>query len=259
MKIKVSLFAIILAAFAFTACNEGGTKVDVEPTTLTPENQAMVDSLSYLVGSQIGSFFGELGGNVNLDNFLKGYADAANEVPDSTLMISMTDMATVNRIFNGFQQMRVDMMTEKNSKIAEEFLAENGTKEGVVTTASGLQYLVLNEGTSDVTPTAEDTVTVHYHGTLIDGTVFDSSVERNEPATFPLSGVIPGWTEGVQLMKVGAKYRFFIPPALAYGEQGRFNPQTREYGIEPNELLIFEIELIAVNPPSETPEVAKSK
>lgn len=120
------------------------------------------------------------------------------------------------------------------------FLAENGKKENVKTTASGLQYVVEKEG-EGAQPTAEDEVTVHYTGKLLNGTVFDSSVNRGEPATFPLNRVIPGWTEGVQLMKEGAKYTFFIPSDLAYGPNGVPNV------IPPHSTLIFEVELIKVN------------
>lgn len=122
----------------------------------------------------------------------------------------------------------------------EAFLAENGKKEEVKTTASGLQYIVEKEG-EGAQPTAEDEVTVHYTGKLLNGTVFDSSVNRGEPATFPLNRVIPGWTEGVQLMKEGGKYTFFIPSDLAYGPQGVPN------AIPPHSTLIFEVELIKVN------------
>ena len=122
----------------------------------------------------------------------------------------------------------------------EAFLAENGKKENVKTTASGLQYVVEKEG-EGAQPTAEDEVTVHYTGKLLNGTVFDSSVNRGEPATFPLNRVIPGWTEGVQLMKEGAKYTFFIPSDLAYGPNGVPNV------IPPHSTLIFEVELIKVN------------
>jgi FKBP-type peptidyl-prolyl cis-trans isomerase FklB len=126
-----------------------------------------------------------------------------------------------------------------NRKKGEEFLAENKKKPGVKTTASGLQYLVLKEGTGKK-PELNDSVVCHYHGTLIDGTVFDSSVDRGKPASFPVSGVIPGWTEVLQLMKEGSKWRVFIPSDLAYKQRGS-PPQ-----IGPNETLIFEIELLQV-------------
>jgi FKBP-type peptidyl-prolyl cis-trans isomerase len=129
---------------------------------------------------------------------------------------------------------------EANKKKGEEFLAANKTKEGVKTLPDGIQYIVLKEGTGKH-PKATDRVTVHYHGTLIDGTVFDSSVKRGEPASFALNQVIPGWTEVVQLMKEGSKWRVFIPPNLAYGEHPRPGGP-----IGPNETLIFEIELLKV-------------
>ena len=121
----------------------------------------------------------------------------------------------------------------------QKFLEENAKREGVVTTASGLQYEVLSKGEGD-SPKETDKVTVHYHGTLIDGTVFDSSVERGQPATFPVNGVIPGWVEALQLMNPGAKYKLFIPSSLAYGERGAGG------SIGPNATLVFEVELISI-------------
>ena len=126
-----------------------------------------------------------------------------------------------------------------NVEAGQKFLAENAKRDGVTTTATGLQYEVLAEGSGD-SPKETDQVTVHYHGTLIDGTVFDSSVERGQPATFPVNGVIPGWVEALQLMKPGAKYKLFIPSNLAYGERGAGG------SIGPNATLIFEVELISI-------------
>ncbi|MCF6312774.1 MAG: FKBP-type peptidyl-prolyl cis-trans isomerase [Verrucomicrobiales bacterium] len=130
--------------------------------------------------------------------------------------------------------------TAKQSEAGTKWLEANGKKEGVKTTKSGLQYLVLKEGEGDAKPKATDKVKVHYHGTLTDGTVFDSSVDRGEPISFGLDQVIPGWTEGVQLMSKGAKYRFFIPFTLAYGERG--SPPK----IPPFAALIFEVELLGI-------------
>jgi FKBP-type peptidyl-prolyl cis-trans isomerase FklB len=129
---------------------------------------------------------------------------------------------------------------EANLKAGEDFLEQNKSSEGVVTLPSGLQYLVLQEGPG-AKPTANNRVTCHYHGTLIDGKIFDSSVQRGQPATFPLNQVIAGWTEGVQLMNVGSKYRFFIPSNLGYG--------SRQVGsdIGPNSALIFDVELLAIS------------
>lgn len=129
---------------------------------------------------------------------------------------------------------------EENKAAGTAFLAENAKKPNIITTASGLQYEVLTPGTGTVSPKATDNVTVHYKGTTIDGTEFDSSYSRGEPATFPLNRVIAGWTEGVQLMKEGAKYRFYIPSELAYGEQGAGR------AIGPNATLIFDVELIKI-------------
>ncbi len=118
--------------------------------------------------------------------------------------------------------------------------AANAQKSEMITTSSGLKYQVLKHGTGTVSPKATDTVKVHYHGTLLDGTVFDSSVERGEPISFPLNGVIPGWTEGLQLMKVGDKFKFVIPPNLAYG------PNSPSPKIPPNSTLVFEVELLGI-------------
>ncbi|MCD9497534.1 FKBP-type peptidyl-prolyl cis-trans isomerase [Photobacterium carnosum] len=129
---------------------------------------------------------------------------------------------------------------QENIKIGQEFLAANKLKEGVQTTASGLQYLVLQQGTCTEHPKATDTVTVHYHGTLLNGTVFDSSVDRGEKISFPLNRVIKGWTEGLQHMVVGEKVRFFIPANLAYGNNGAGS-------IPPGSVLIFDVELFKIN------------
>uniref|UniRef100_Q0HSN4 Peptidyl-prolyl cis-trans isomerase n=1 Tax=Shewanella sp. (strain MR-7) TaxID=60481 RepID=Q0HSN4_SHESR len=143
-------------------------------------------------------------------------------------------------IFYFFTSMNNQKAAQENIRLGNEFLAQNKNQEGVKTTASGLQYQVLQQGTGTVHPKASDTVTVHYHGTLIDGTVFDSSVERGEPIAFPLNRVIKGWTEGVQLMVEGDKYRFFIPSELAYG-----NRSTGKIG--GGSVLIFDVELLKVN------------
>jgi len=130
--------------------------------------------------------------------------------------------------------------SEANLKAGQEFLAQNKTRPGVTETSSGLQYEVITEGTGDK-PSASSKVTCHYHGTLTDGTIFDSSVQRGQPATFPLNMVIKGWTEALQLMATGSKWRLFLPPHLAYGDR-----QTGAH-IGPNSTLIFEVELISFN------------
>ncbi len=147
----------------------------------------------------------------------------------STLIIGLTMFTMANA-----------KSADENKSEGEAFLAENGKKEGVITTASGLQYKVIKEG-DGASPTATSSVTVHYKGTTIDGNEFDSSYKRGTPATFPLNRVIPGWTEGLQLMKEGASYQFYIPSDLAYGSRGA----GRDIG--PNSTLIFDVELIKVN------------
>ena len=131
-------------------------------------------------------------------------------------------------------------MSEEKIDEGRKFLEENSKKEGVITLASGLQYEVITNGSGDK-PKLEDNVTTHYHGTLIDGTVFDSSVDRGEPASFPVGGVIKGWTEALQLMSVGSKWKLYVPYDLAYGERGA-GPQ-----IGPYSTLIFEVELLSIN------------
>ena len=143
-------------------------------------------------------------------------------------------------IFYFFTSMNNQKAAQENIKLGNEFLAMNKTAEGVNTTDSGLQYKLLSQGEGKVHPKASDTVTVHYHGTLIDGSVFDSSVERGEPIAFPLNRVIKGWTEGVQLMVEGDKMRFYIPSTLAYGNRAAGK-------IEGGSLLIFDVELLKIN------------
>jgi FKBP-type peptidyl-prolyl cis-trans isomerase len=160
------------------------------------------------------------------------------QLKDTELEKAMNDFKTA--LMAKRQAAQATAATE-NTKKGTDYLAANAKKDGVKTTASGLQYKVMKAGPDGgKSPKATDTVKVHYHGTLIDGTVFDSSVQRGEPISFPLNGVIPGWTEGVQLMKVGDKFQFTIPSALAYGEQGAGG------AIGPNSTLIFEVELLGI-------------
>ena len=184
-----------------------------------------------------------LGANVKTPQF--------SDVNSELVMAAMRDQLVNNstkisnddsrKIISDFMAAQQAKQGELNLVEGQKFLEENGQKEGVVTTASGLQYEVMVEGGTGQKPTAADEVKVHYHGTLLDGTVFDSSVDRGEPISFPLSGVISGWTEGVQLMDIGSKYRFFIPSDLAYGPRGAGG------SIGPNATLIFEVELLGIN------------
>lgn len=200
-----------------------------------------MDKLSYALGIGIGSQLAGMGAKeLNIDDFAQAIKDV---VSGSALKVDNAEAQTlVQDFFRKQEAERQAVATEagKAAKTAgEAFLAENGKKEGVVTLPSGLQYQVLKEGNGKK-PSATDQVVCHYEGTLIDGTVFDSSYKRKEPATFGLNQVIAGWTEGVQLMQEGAKYRFFIPYDLAYGERGAGAQ------IPPFAALVFDVELIEV-------------
>ena len=193
------------------------------------------DKFSYAVGLNIGMNFKRQNIDANPDMVTAGIKDAMAGKPQMTTEQVKQTMMDFEK---DMQQKQADD-AKKNNAAAEKFLADNKSKEGVKTTASGLQYKVLKEG-NGAQPKATDTVTVNNRGTLTDGTEFDSSYKRGQPATFPLAGVIKGWTEGLQLMKVGSKYQFFIPPALAYGD----HPPTPQ--IPPGSTLIFEVELMDV-------------
>src|SRR2546423_13657577 len=174
--------------------------------------------------------------DVNQDAFTAGFKDAlAGRKP----LMTEQEVREAMMAFEKDMQQKQNDAAQKNSADAQKFMTENKSKEGVKTTASGLQYKVMKEG-NGAQPKSSDTVTVNYRGTLLDGTEFDSSYKRGQPATFPLGGVIKGWTEGLQLMKVGSKYQFFIPAALAYGDHAP-TPQ-----IPPGSALIFEVELMDV-------------
>lgn len=194
-----------------------------------------MDKLSYAWGLAMGQQLHGMGVN-DLD--VESYADAVKSVMDHTEPKMKPEEA--QKLINEYLQKLQGELEARAREAGNKFLAENKLKEGVKETASGLQYVVEKEGTG-AKPGPTDEVTVHYTGKLLDGTVFDSSVSRGEPATFPLNRVIPGWTEGVQLMSEGAKYTFFIPSDLAYGAQGVPN------AIPPHSTLIFEVELIKVN------------
>lgn len=193
-----------------------------------------MDKLSYAWGLAMGKQLQAMGvASIDSESFKDGVKVAFD---GGEPVITLEEAQTLINDYLSELQKKAEELARKEG---EEFLAENGKKEGIKTTASGLQYAVEKEG-EGAQPTAEDEVTVHYTGKLLNGTVFDSSVQRGEPATFPLNRVIPGWTEGVQLMKEGAKYTFFIPSDLAYGPQGVPN------AIPPHSTLIFEVELIKV-------------
>lgn len=194
-----------------------------------------IDSVSYSLGVNIGENLKTQFPDINLKNFELAIKDVLDnqKVPK----ISGADAQKV--IQNYFQKQQAKA-SESVIEEGKKFLTENSKKDGVITLESGLQYEIIKSG-EGAKPTINDQVTTHYHGTLLDGTVFDSSVERGQPATFPVSGVIKGWTEALQLMTVGSKWKLFVPYDLAYGERGA-GPK-----IGPYTTLIFEVELISVN------------
>ncbi|WP_455540853.1 FKBP-type peptidyl-prolyl cis-trans isomerase [Prevotella fusca] len=200
-----------------------------------------MDKLSYALGIGIGSQLAGMGAKeLNIDDFAQAIKDV---ISGSELKVDNAEAQKLVQNFFQEQEAKQQAAAAEVGKAAktagETFLAENGKKDGVVTLPSGLQYQVLKEGNGKK-PSATDQVVCHYEGTLIDGTVFDSSYKRNQPATFGLNQVIAGWTEGVQLMQEGAKYRFFIPYNLAYGERGAGAQ------IPPFAALVFDVELIEV-------------
>lgn len=214
--------------FTFTACSQNGVdNVKLETSE---------DSLSYAIGVTTYKGVTEQGWDINPLIMAKGMIDAEN---DEAIFNDITSSGYIN-MYAMMKQEKM-LMEENMEFIAENetFLSDNSTKEGVITTESGLQYKVLVMG-DGVKPSETDKVKVHYTGTIIDGTVFDSSVERGEPAEFPVNGVIAGWIEGLQLMPVGSKFMFYIPSDLAYG------PRGGGAIIKPFAALIFEIELLDI-------------
>ena len=198
------------------------------------------DRLSYTIGMDIGQSL--TGQDMDLDIDILMEALRASYLGEETLLTQEEALAEREAFIQRRQQELEDQRSreaELNAAEGADFLAANAEKEGVMVTESGLQYRVIEEGDGDM-PEATDRVTVHYRGTLINGVEFDSSYSRGEPATFALNQVIPGWTEGLQLMRTGSRYEFVIPSELAYGEQGRPGP------IGPNSTLVFEVELLEI-------------
>ena len=200
-----------------------------------------MDQVSYALGLGIGQQLAQMGAEeLNIDDFAQAIKDV---ISGNELKVQHRDAQRIVQEYFAKQEQKINAqraeLGKTHKEAGEKYLAENAKKEGVITLPSGLQYQVLKEGNGKK-PTAKDTMMCHYEGFLIDGTVFDSSVQRGEPATFPLQQVIAGWTEGLQLMQEGAKYRFFIPYRLAYGEGGA------GASIPPFAALIFDVELIQV-------------
>jgi FKBP-type peptidyl-prolyl cis-trans isomerase len=233
MNLTHKILAVALIAALASACDKGGP----HPTSALDTD---AQKFGYAIGVDIGNSLAPVKTEVDIDALINGMEEAlAGKTP------RLDDEAREKVKSEVSRRLQAKQMEERTAKAAaakdagEKFLAENGKREGVKTTASGLQYEMLAEG-SGATPKATDKVTVHYKGTLIDGTEFDSSYSRGQPVTFPLGNVIPGWTEGLQLVKAGGKAKLYIPSALAYGERGAGAK------IGPNEALVFEVELVSI-------------
>src|SRR5690554_1562715 len=227
----ILLTAFVLSVFG-VSCQPSGSGSNVELNTIA-------DSAGYAIGILVGENNKEQiqsapgGGNINLNAMAEAFRAAAlEEEPKMTA-------EEADQIIRTYFEAETERQGQSNLEQGNAFLEENKARPEVETTSSGLQYEVLEEGNGPK-PTAEDRVRVHYHGTLTDGTVFDSSVERGEPAVFGVNQVIPGWTEALQLMPVGSKYKIYLPAELAYGERGAGGQ------IGPNSVLIFEVELLEI-------------
>ena len=226
---KFFIYIVVLASFVFTgACSlkDKWVKGKIEKEG----NAKRAYLLGYKMGDNAKALFKDKG---ERNIFLIG---VYHSIKEKEPLLDLKELEKMSK--RSFRKKSNPEEGKKNMETGKKFLEENKKKSGVKETASGLQYKVLKEGTGK-SPSAADNVEVHYRGTLIDGTEFDSSYKRNETITFPLRGVIKGWTEGLQLMKEGAKYEFYIPPELAYGPAG--TP-----GIPPHSVLVFEVELITV-------------
>jgi FKBP-type peptidyl-prolyl cis-trans isomerase FklB len=229
MKTSLIKFLVIPALALGTSGALASTKLNSEK-----------DKVSYMIGYQIGSNFKRDGLEVDLNMVLNGMKEASTGVASPlSAEESQKLMADLQKNLQAKAEAKQKSEGEKNSKEGKAFLEENAKKKDIVKLPSGMQYKVLTAGKGD-SPKATDTVKTHYRGTLINGTEFDSSYKRGQPATFPVNGVIKGWTEALQLMKPGAKWQLFIPSELAYGEGGAGE------SIGPNSTLIFEVELLSI-------------
>lgn len=231
------LACVMLSALSAWTEDEPAKAKEKSAVVLNDDN----DKLSYAVGLQVGKSLQSAAIDIKMEPFLKAVEDV---MADREPALSEEEMMAVMNAFRqkAMEKMEAEQQAEAGENLTkgEAFLKENAAKEGVKTLESGLQYRVIEEGDGP-SPAASDQVKVHYRGTLIDGTQFDSSYDRNEPAVFGVTQVINGWTEALQLMKKGAKWQLFIPPNLAYGPSGR-------PGIPPNAVLLFDVELLEINP-----------
>lgn len=232
MRNSVIYLPAILLLIVGMSCQQSGSVKKVKLETAA-------DSAGYAIGILVGNNNKQQienapgGGDINVEAMVAAFSIAALE-QEGEMTVEEAD-----QVIRSYFEQAGEKESQKNLEEGNAFLEENKSREGVNTTASGLQYEVINEGTG-AKPTAEDRVRVHYHGTLIDGTVFDSSVDRGEPTVFGVGQVIPGWTEALQLMSVGSKWKVYIPSDLGYGERGAGGD------IGPNSTLVFEVELLEI-------------
>jgi FKBP-type peptidyl-prolyl cis-trans isomerase len=252
------VIAVLIIGLSLAACTSKPAG-DAIPKEFQPE-RSQVDSVSYLLGINFGSFIQgyDFGTDLNYGQILKGikdfvFAKGDMQDPDFTKQFKV-DPNEMNDLFNSYLEKRQAGVAQANKQKGEKFLADNAKKEGIIETASGLQYKIINPG-SEVKPGPKDTVWVRYKGTLIDGTVFDEVSADDSPIRLTLNGVISGWTEGLQLIGEGGQIELYLPSDLAYGEQGN-------QAIGPNSTLIFNVELDSINPfvePAPVQEQAKKK
>lgn len=235
--------AVLLTLFAVVPLwAQTGAARPAQPAPPTTPKDQQSYSIGISVGKDLQQTFKGEGLDVNLAMVLRGIADAINGkqvLTDAQIQVALQQLEEIAQAKQAQRGALTQQQAAKNKAEGDAFLAANAKKPGIKTTPSGLQYQVLKMGTGP-RPKATNTVRTHYHGTLINGKVFDSSVQRNEPVEFPVSGVIPGWTEALQLMPVGSKWRLFIPSKLAYGERGAGD------AIGPNATLIFDVELLNI-------------
>lgn len=264
-RLRTSATALALASLTLfvAACNKPGDK-DKADTAAKPADTAAdakadgkkaipglateKEQVSYMVGMAMARQLAPMKDELDIDTMVKAIKTS---LAGEKLLLDDKQAAEISEAFGQRMQAKqiADMLkkAKDNQEAGQKFLAENGKKPGVVTTASGLQYQVITEG-KGAKPKASDVVRVNYKGTLLDGKTFDSTYERNEPAMFQLQQVVPGWQEGIALMPVGSKYRFWIPSKLGYGEQG-----TPGGPIGPNATLVFEVELLDIVKPEQMP------
>ncbi|MGA3051653.1 MAG: FKBP-type peptidyl-prolyl cis-trans isomerase [Chitinispirillaceae bacterium] len=234
MKKTAAIIALAVCCAAQFAC---GTKDGVQGKTSL---KTFAEQKSYMIGVDIAHNLKSLNTEIDFEALVQGLGDVMKERP---ILLPKSSMDSIRQVFT--MQLREHQMagmkasSEKNTQEGETFLAANKTKPGVITTASGLQYIIEKLGTGPK-PKATDKVKVNYEGTLIDGKIFDSSIKRGQPVEFPVNGVIPGWTEALQLMPVGSKFKLFVPANLGYGDRGA-GPD-----IGPGAVLIFEVELLGI-------------